>query len=59
MAQVSIRVDDDLKEQAEWLFADLGMNAPTAFNVFVRQAVREGGLPFVVTTLTDPPHGNQ
>jgi DNA-damage-inducible protein J len=57
MTQVNIRIDDDLKEQAERLFAELGMNISTAFNVFVRQAVREGGLPFAVTTWTDPVHG--
>jgi DNA-damage-inducible protein J len=54
MGQVNIRIDDDLKEQAEHLFAELGMNVSTAFNVFVRQSVREGGLPFAVTTLSDP-----
>lgn len=47
---VSIRVDSEVKEQAEKLFSDLGMNMSTAFNVFVRQAIREGGLPFQVST---------
>ncbi|MDO4897989.1 MAG: type II toxin-antitoxin system RelB/DinJ family antitoxin [Rothia sp. (in: high G+C Gram-positive bacteria)] len=47
---ISIRVDSEVKEQAEHLFADLGMNMSTAFNIFVRQALREGGLPFQVST---------
>lgn len=47
---VSIRVDSEVKEQAEKLFSDLGMNMSTAFNVFIRQAIREGGLPFQVST---------
>jgi len=54
MAQVNIRIDDTLKEQGEKLFAALGMNFSTAISIFVSQAVREGGLPFSVTTRTDP-----
>jgi DNA-damage-inducible protein J len=54
MAQVNIRIEDDLKEQAEAIFNELGMNMTTAFNIFVRQTVREGGIPFAVTTKLDP-----
>lgn len=54
MAQVNIRMDDDLKEQGEKLFNSLGMNFTTAINIFISQAVREGGIPFVVTTKVDP-----
>ena len=32
---ISIRMDSDLKAQAEALFAELGMNLSTAFNIFV------------------------
>ncbi len=38
---ISIRMDTKLKEQAETLFAELGMNLSTAFNIFVRQSLRE------------------
>jgi DNA-damage-inducible protein J len=54
MAQVNIRIEDDLKEQADAIFKELGMNMTTAFNIFVRQTVREGGIPFAVTTKLDP-----
>jgi len=54
MAQVNIRIDDVLKEQGEKLFSDLGMNFSTAVSIFIRQSLREGGLPFAVTTKTDP-----
>lgn len=47
---ISIRMDSGLKAQADELFAELGMNISTAFNIFVRQAVREGGIPFDITT---------
>ena len=54
MAQVNIRIDDSLKEQGEKLFTALGMNFSTAISIFISQSVREGGLPFAVTTRTDP-----
>lgn len=46
---ISIRMDADLKTQADALFAELGMNISTAFNIFVRQSIREGGIPFAIT----------
>jgi DNA-damage-inducible protein J len=46
---VTFRVDTDLKQQADALFSDLGMSLSTAFNVFLRQSVREQQLPFAVS----------
>ena len=46
---ISIRMDEGLKKQADILFNELGMNVSTAFNIFVRQAVREGKIPFEVS----------
>lgn len=54
MAQINIRIDDNLKEKAEVLFAELGLNMSTAFNIFIRQSIREGGIPFEITTQIDP-----
>jgi len=48
-ANVTIRMDEQLKKQAEALFADMGMNMTTAFNIFTRAAVRQGRIPFEVT----------
>lgn len=45
---LNIRIDTELKKQAEQLFSELGMNMTTAINVFVRQAVRQGGIPFAI-----------
>lgn len=45
---ISIRMDADLKAQAEALFNELGMNLTTAFNIFVYRSLREGGIPFKV-----------
>ena len=47
---VSIRMYTELKAQADELFAELGMNLSTAFNIFVRQSLREGGIPFEIRT---------
>lgn len=47
---VSIRMDTELKAQADELFAELGMSLSTAFNIFVRQSLREGGIPFEIRT---------
>ncbi len=46
---ITIRMDSELKKQAEELFSDLGMNLTTAFTVFAKQAVREQKLPFMVS----------
>ena len=54
MAQVNIRIGDTLKEQGEKLFNTLGMNFSSAVNIFVSQAVRQGGIPFEITTNIDP-----
>ena len=36
----SIRTDAQLKQEADQLFTELGMNFSTAVNMFLRQAVR-------------------
>ncbi|MDR3138950.1 MAG: type II toxin-antitoxin system RelB/DinJ family antitoxin [Treponema sp.] len=54
MAQVNIRIDDALKEEADSLFEELGMNMSTAFTIFIRQALRQRGIPFVITAEPEP-----
>ena len=53
MAQVNIRIDDTLKERGEKLFDALGLSFSSAVNIFVSQAVRQGGIPFEITTRID------
>lgn len=43
---VTIRMDKELKAQADELFAAMGLNMSTAIGVFCRQAVRLGKIPF-------------
>ena len=54
MAQVNIRIDDDLKVCADNIFEELGLNMTTAFTMFIRQTIRQGGIPFEITTRNDP-----
>ena len=45
---INIRTDADIKASAERLFEALGLTMSTAVNIFLRQAIRQGGLPFEV-----------
>ena len=49
---ITIRMDEDLKRQAETLFDDLGMNMTTAFTVFAKAAVRQQKIPFELSVDT-------
>ena len=44
----TIRLDTELRREAEALFSDLGMSLATAFQIFLKQAIQEQGLPFPV-----------
>ena len=43
---LNIRTDKNIKDQAEKIFNQLGLNMTTAINMFLRTAVRENGIPF-------------
>lgn len=45
---MSIRLDSEVKEQAQQVFTNLGMDMTTAINIFLRQAIQYQGLPFDV-----------
>ena len=49
MAQVNIRIDDELKEKGDCLFKELGLSFSSAVSIFVSQAVRTRAIPFNVT----------
>lgn len=51
---VTIRMDENLKKEAEVLFADMGLNMTTAFTVFAKAAVREGRIPFEIRAYSEP-----
>ena len=46
MAQISLRVDDEVKRCAERTFEDIGLSMSTAINIFLKTVVRENRIPF-------------
>lgn len=46
MAQISLRVDDELKRDAEKILNDIGLSMSTAINIFLKTVVRENRIPF-------------
>ena len=42
---INIRVDEQLKEQAEYVFDELGVSMSSAFIMFLKSVVRCGGFP--------------
>ena len=46
ITNLNIRTDKDIKDQAEEIFNELGLNMTTAINMFLRTAIREHGIPF-------------
>lgn len=48
----SISIDSDIKNQAQELFAEFGLDLSTAVNMFLRQSIRENAIPFVVSRKT-------
>jgi len=52
MATIQVRVDDALKQRADALFADIGLDTSSAIRLFLKQSVNFGGIPF--TLRADP-----
>lgn len=50
---VTLRLDKELKEQADALFADMGLSLNTACRMFLTRAVREQRIPFEVIRKPD------
>lgn len=46
---VKIRMDENDKKAVEKLFSKLGLTMDEAFNMFVKQAIREQAIPFRVS----------
>lgn len=46
MANLQIRLDDTLKEKAQAVASNMGMDLSSAIRIFLSQMVRENGMPF-------------
>ncbi len=49
MATLQVRIDDQLKQNSDALFAGLGLDTPTAVRVFLTAALEHQGFPFPIT----------
>lgn len=45
---LNIRTDREVKLKAEKIFEELGLSMTTAINIFLRQTIRENGMPFAL-----------
>jgi DNA-damage-inducible protein J len=59
MTNITIRVDEDVKREAETLFNQLGLSISGAINVFFRQAIREQAIPFPIRAKTAEENYNE
>ena len=51
---LNIRMESEIKNQAEAFFADMGLSMTTAINMFVRQALKQRKIPFEILSEYDP-----
>ena len=49
MAQISLRIDDEVKKSAEQVCAEIGISMATAINIYLKKLGREKRIPFDVS----------
>ncbi|ERL13126.1 type II toxin-antitoxin system RelB/DinJ family antitoxin [Olegusella massiliensis] len=47
-ANINIRIEPDVKKNAEDLFGSFGISVTDAINIFLRTSIMEGGFPFTI-----------
>ncbi|MBO0413512.1 type II toxin-antitoxin system RelB/DinJ family antitoxin [Enterococcus hulanensis] len=52
----TIRIDDDLKKEADEMFDEVGMNTAVAVKIFLTRFVKTGKFPFEIETLNYQPN---
>ncbi len=50
---VNIKVDENIRDEVKDLFGKMGLDMTTAVNMFFLATLREKGLPFEVTTVSN------
>ncbi len=48
MTNLNLRLDADVKSQVEGILNDMGMNFTTAVNIYFKQILRTGEIPFKI-----------
>jgi len=46
---ISFHLDEEVKEEAEKLFSELGLSMEEALNIFIKKSLKEKGIPFIIT----------
>jgi DNA-damage-inducible protein J len=49
-ARISVKVDADVKQGAQRVFSEIGMDMTTAINLFLKTVTREECIPFSIRT---------
>ena len=56
---VTVRMERQTRDDAAKLFSKLGVSTTQAINMFLKQAVREQGIPFEITARPIIEYGNE
>lgn len=56
MAQVNFRIDDNVKQEADKLFDNLGVSLSTAITIFIKRSIARRGFPFPI--IEEPANGS-
>ena len=56
---VTVRMEGQARDDAAKLFSELGIGTTRAINVFLKQAVREQGIPFEVSARPTIEYGSE
>ncbi len=54
LTNVTFKTDKDVKQKAQILFKSMGLDMSSAINIFLRQCLREEGLPFIPSLRVNP-----
>lgn len=49
MANLRVRIDDELKEESAKILEELGLDLSTGIRIFLKQVVTERAIPFKIT----------
>jgi addiction module RelB/DinJ family antitoxin len=58
-ARINIRVNGDLKREAESIFEKIGLNLSDGINIFLRRVVADKGIPFPLTVTREQMIGEE
>lgn len=58
-ANMNIKVDTEVRDEAKMLFGKMGLDMTTAVNMFLLAAIRENGIPFQVTAMSQHERAEQ